>query len=177
MRNLSTTVQLVEFSSLNSRPERPKFSGFRSPPTTTRRSYGAGGLFQRLGSVPWHLESMKHTSRDVRQLNWVLQCREHGQLYRHRCTQFCEKSPIGPLSDPPTPFGTAKSQFYAGFGSGIDIRCSICEFLQPQPFIMGCLYYLRARKSHTHEHMAMEPEHSGHVKQIATSTCTCSSAF
>ena len=26
---------------------------------------------------------------------------------------------------------------------------------------MGCLYYLRARKSHTHEHMAMEPEKRG----------------
>ena len=64
--------------------QRPKFGGFRSPPTATRRSYGVGDSFQRLGSAPWHLESMKHTSPDVRQLNWVLQCREHGQLYRHR---------------------------------------------------------------------------------------------
>ena len=37
---------------------------FRSPPTATRRSYGVGDLFQRFGSVPWHLESMnKYLSR------------------------------------------------------------------------------------------------------------------
>ena len=42
----------------------PKFGVFRSPPTATRRSYGAGDLFQRFGSVPWHLESMnKYLSR------------------------------------------------------------------------------------------------------------------
>ena len=48
----------VDLSLLNSRPKRPKFAGFRSPPTTTRRSHGAGDFFQRFGSVPWHLESM-----------------------------------------------------------------------------------------------------------------------
>ena len=78
----------VEFSLLHSRPKRPNFGGFRSPPTATRRSCEVGGWPQRLGSAPWHLESMKHTSRDVRQRNWVLQCREHGQLYRHRCTHL-----------------------------------------------------------------------------------------
>ena len=42
----------------------PKFGVFRSPPMATRRSYGAGDLFQRFGSVPWHLESMnKYLSR------------------------------------------------------------------------------------------------------------------
>ena len=42
----------------------PKFGVFRSPPTATRRSYGVGDLFQRFGSVPWHLESMnKYLSR------------------------------------------------------------------------------------------------------------------
>jgi hypothetical protein len=32
---------------------------------------------------------------------------------------------------------------------------------------MGCLYTCEFAK-HTHELMAIEPEHSGHVKQIAT---------
>jgi hypothetical protein len=37
---------------------------YRSPPTPTRRSYGAGDLFQRFGSAPWHVESMnKYLSR------------------------------------------------------------------------------------------------------------------
>ena len=55
----------VDSSLLNSRPKRPKeFGGFRSPPTTTRRSYGVGDFFQLLGSVTWHLESMnKYLSR------------------------------------------------------------------------------------------------------------------
>ena len=54
----------VELSLLNSRPKRPKFGGFRSPPATARRSYGVGDFFQLLGSVPWHLESMnKYLSR------------------------------------------------------------------------------------------------------------------
>ena len=48
----------VELSLLISRPKRPRFGGFRSPPTTTRRSCGVGDFFQRLGSVPWHLASM-----------------------------------------------------------------------------------------------------------------------
>ena len=54
----------VELSLLNSRPKRPKFGGFRSPLTTTWRSFGVGDRFERLGSVPWHLESMnKYRSR------------------------------------------------------------------------------------------------------------------
>ena len=50
---------------------------------------------------------------------------------------------------PPTPFWTAETQFYADFGSKAGMRCSFCEFLHPEPFIMGCLYTCEPA-NHTH---------------------------
>jgi hypothetical protein len=53
-----TILKPMERESLSVVPKRPKFGGFRSPLTTMRRSYEVGDRFQRLGNVPWHLESM-----------------------------------------------------------------------------------------------------------------------